>query len=126
MFGALAFVAMRQKHGQSAEPSPFGFAGCDELIDHDLGIVSEVAELGFPNDQGFGLGTAVAVFEPEYAFLGQQRVVDVKTSLCAAEVLKWNVGITSILIVQDRVTMEKRAAPHVLASQTYAVPFRQQ
>jgi hypothetical protein len=40
---------MRQHHHQTAHTAPFGFTGGNELIDHDLGTVGEIAELRFPD-----------------------------------------------------------------------------
>ena len=36
MFRSLPLIAVRQQQNQSAEASPFDFAGADELIDHNL------------------------------------------------------------------------------------------
>ena len=63
VLGALAFVAVRQQQGEAAEQAPFVFGGGDELIDDDLRAVGEVAELRFPEDEGFRVVAAVAVLE---------------------------------------------------------------
>ncbi len=68
MFRALAFVAVRQQHHQAARLAPFRFGAGDELIDHDLRAVGEVAELRFPEDQRQRVGHAVAEFETEHAY----------------------------------------------------------
>ena len=49
VLGALAFVAVRQQHDQTAHARPLGFAADDKLVDHDLRAVGEVAELRFPD-----------------------------------------------------------------------------
>ena len=46
---ALAFVAVRQEQREAAEPAPLRLARGDELVDHDLRAVGEVAELRFPD-----------------------------------------------------------------------------
>lgn len=48
---ALAFVAVRQEQRQARDPAPLGFASGDELVDHHLRAVGEVAELRFPDAQ---------------------------------------------------------------------------
>ncbi len=70
----LALVAVRQHHHQTRQTAPLGLAGADELVDHDLGAVHEVAELGFPDDELIGFGRRVAVFERQHGLLGQHRV----------------------------------------------------
>src|SRR5712691_332743 len=45
MLGTLSFIAMRQQQNQSAGLAPLGFGAGDELIDHDLRAIYEVAEL---------------------------------------------------------------------------------
>jgi hypothetical protein len=54
--------------------APLHFAGADELVDHHLGAVGEVAELGFPDGQGVRFGGRVAVFEGQHGLFGQHRV----------------------------------------------------
>jgi hypothetical protein len=49
---------VRQHHRETAQPPPLDFAGRDELVDHDLRTVGEVAELRFPDDQPFGSDVA--------------------------------------------------------------------
>ena len=56
MFRPLAFVAMRQEADETRHPQPFAFAGRNELIEHDLRAIGEIAELSFPNGQGIGFG----------------------------------------------------------------------
>ena len=48
VFRALTFKAVRQKANQTGHPQPFRFTRRDELVEHDLRTVGEVAELGFP------------------------------------------------------------------------------
>ena len=51
MLGSLAFVAVGEEHDEAAGLSPFRLRRRDELVDHDLRTVGEVAELGFPNHE---------------------------------------------------------------------------
>src|SRR5580698_4356445 len=69
VFRSLAFVAVREQHHDAGEQVPLGFAGGDELVDDGLGDVDEVAELGFPENERFGIVAAVAVFEAEDSWL---------------------------------------------------------
>ena len=62
----LAFVAVRQQHGEATVASPFGFAGGDELVNQHLRAVGKVAELRFPDGQPQRFGGGVAVFKAEY------------------------------------------------------------
>jgi hypothetical protein len=121
---ALAFVAVRQQQRQAAQAAPLGFAGGDELVDHHLGAVGEVAELAFPDVQRVRVGGGVAVLERHHRLLAEQRVDDgdvfraagrrVSTSCAAAG------SVVGLLVVQDRVAVEERAAAGVLADQAQA------
>src|SRR6202046_5645855 len=63
VLGTLTVVAMGKKHDDSGEQAPLGLAGCDELIDDALCAVDEVAKLGLPEDDRFGVVAGVAVLE---------------------------------------------------------------
>ncbi len=75
VFGTLAVVAVGQEHDDAGEQAPLGFAGGDELVDDALRAVDEVAELGLPEDESFGVVARVAVLEAESGGFGEQRVV---------------------------------------------------
>ena len=85
---ALAFVAVGQQQGEAAEQAPLVFAGGDELVDDDLRAVGEVAELRFPEDEGFGVVAAVAILEAQHAGLGEDRVVDAEARLIRIDVVE--------------------------------------
>ena len=72
VFRSLAFVAVGEKQHEAGEQVPLGFSGGDELIDDGLRDVHEVAELRLPEDESLGIVAAVAVFEAEYALLGER------------------------------------------------------
>src|SRR6218665_2204079 len=55
VLGALAFVAMGQHQRDAVDAAPLDFARGDELVDHHLRAIGEVAELGFPDHQGIGV-----------------------------------------------------------------------
>ncbi len=76
MLRALAFVAVGEKKDQSGGKTPLVFAGADELVDDDLRAVDEVAELGFPEHEAFGIVARKAVFEAEASGFRERRIVD--------------------------------------------------
>src|SRR3546814_18935992 len=72
---------MRQKQQEAVGTQPLGLAGGDELIDHDLRAVGDIAELGFPEHQRFGIGERIAVFETEHAIFGERRIEHLETAM---------------------------------------------
>src|SRR3546814_5601135 len=72
---------MRQQQHEAVGTQPLGLAGGDELIDHDLRAVGEIAELGFPKHQRFGIGERIAVFETEHAIFGERRIEHLETAM---------------------------------------------
>src|SRR3546814_9766476 len=81
VFRPLPFVPMRQQQHEAVGTQPLGLAGGDELIDHDLRAVGEIAELGFPKHQRFGIGERIAVFEIEPAIFGERRIEHLETAM---------------------------------------------
>ena len=67
MLRALAFIAMGQQHHQAVGPKPFGLTRRDELVNHGLRAVHEVAKLRLPKNKRFRLGTGIAIFETKHA-----------------------------------------------------------
>src|SRR5579872_6278812 len=78
VFGARAFVAVRQKKREARRLAPLREARRDELIDDDLRAVREIAELSFPQDQSVGRRCAIAVLEAEARVLGKRAIVDLE------------------------------------------------
>jgi hypothetical protein len=78
---------VRQQHHEAGHAQPFALARRDELIDHDLRAVHEIAELRFPQRQRFRIGQRIAVLEAEHRFFGEQRVDDFVMRLAGADVL---------------------------------------
>jgi hypothetical protein len=76
VLGSLPFVAVRQQADEAGHAQPLAFARGDELVEHHLGAVGEVAELRFPEHQRIRLGQRVAVFEAEHRLFREQRVDD--------------------------------------------------
>src|SRR5438477_1209624 len=121
----LAFVAVRQEHRERAQPSPLRLARGDELVDHHLRAVGEVAELRFPDDELEGLRGRVAVFEAEHGLFGEERIDDDEIALAVADVLQRDVDaripLLAVLVVQHRVAMRERAAAAVLSREAHGM-----
>ena len=123
---ALAFVAVRQQQHEAAEQAPLVFAGGDELIDDDLRAVGEVAELRFPQHQGFRVVAAVAVLEAEHAGFGEDRVVDAEARLVRGEVVQRNPALLVFDVDEDAVALVEGAALRVLAAEAHRRAGEQQ
>src|SRR5215831_9699868 len=70
VLGALAFVAVRQHQHHAADAAPLDLARGDELVDHHLRAIGEIAELRLPDHQLVRLRGRVAVLEAEHRLLG--------------------------------------------------------
>ena len=116
MFWALAFVAVGQEHDDAGEQIPLGFTGADELVDDGLGDVDEIAELGFPEDERFGIVAAVSVFEAEDSGFGERGVVDFATGLTGCNVFQRHVFVFVLDVDQHRVALIEGAAAGVLSA----------
>ena len=88
MLRTLPLIAMRQQQREPADAPPLDLAGGDELVDHDLRAIGEIAELRFPDHQLVGLRRRIAVFEPHDRRLRQHRIDDVEIGLAGADVLQ--------------------------------------
>jgi hypothetical protein len=63
---------VRKEQDEPRGLAPLGPARDDELVDHDLRAVDEVAELRLPEHEGVGGGDRVAVLERESGVLGER------------------------------------------------------
>ena len=117
MLGPVALVAVRQQQRQPRRLAPLRAAGDEELVDHDLGAVDEVAELGLPEHERVGRGDRVAVLEPERRVLRERRVVDLEGGVRLREVLDRRVRLARVRVVEDEVAVGERAALGVLAGE---------
>ena len=79
--------AVRQKQHQAAGLSPFRFGARDELIDHDLRAIDEIAELRLPHHQRERIGHAVSELEPQHGILAQRAIEDVEARLVPRDML---------------------------------------
>src|SRR6266581_4127843 len=123
MLGPLPFVAVRQHHHQAADAAPLDLPRSDELVDHHLSAVGEVAELRLPHHQLVGLRGRIAVLEAEHGLLGEHRVDDDEIALVGRDIAQRDVAarvpLFAVLVVQHRVTMEKGAAAAVLSGNAH-------
>jgi len=72
VLGALTLEAVREEQDQSAGLAPLVLGGHDELVDHDLCLVDEVAELRLPQHQRVLRHHGEAVFEAQRGELVQR------------------------------------------------------
>ena len=126
MFRPLAFVAVRQQAHEAGHAQPFAFTRADELVEHDLRAVGEIAELRFPQGQRVGFGQRVAVFEPKHRVFRQHGVDDFVLRLTFADVVERVVPFFGVLIDQGRMALAECAARTVLTGQAHRVAFGQQ
>ena len=117
MLGAVALVSVRQQERQARRLPPLGETGDDELVDHDLRAVDEVAELRLPQNECLGRGNRVAVLEAEARVLGQRRVVDLEGRRLVVEVLQRRVRLSGQHVVEHRVAVREGSALGVLAGE---------
>ena len=118
---ALAFVAVGEQHHEAAAAVPFRFARGDKLIDDDLGPVGEVAELGFPKDEGLRVVEGVSVFEAEHRGFAEEAVEDIEWRGREREVRQRAEGFAVVSIVVVRVAETERRAPAVLPAEADGV-----
>ena len=130
MLRPLAFVAMRQQHHQTADAAPFRLSRRNELVDHHLGAVGEIAKLRFPDNQIVGLGARITVLESEHRLLRQHRIDDDEITLVLGDVGQRDIGARvpalAILVMQNRMAVRKGTASAVLPRQADAVAIGDQ
>src|SRR6266850_5463104 len=114
MFRALAFVAMREEHDETRRQIPLVLARANKLVDDDLSAVGEITELRLPEDKGFGIVAAEAVFEPEATCFGKRRVVNLAEGLLLGEMRECEVVVLGLRINEHRVTLAEGAALGIL------------
>ena len=110
MLWALALEAVRQKHDKTRHAQPFAFTRTDELVEHDLRAVGEIAELRFPKRQRIWLRQRVAVLKPENRIFRQHGVDDFILRLACADVVERVVALFGFLVDQTRVALREGAA----------------
>ena len=121
MLGAGPLVAVGEEHHDPRVASPLRFRGAQELVDHHLGAVHEVAELGLPDDEPLRLRRAVAVLEPEDRLLREERIDDLDRRLVVGEMGEGLPGAAGLLVVHGGVAVGERPALAVLTRHPYRV-----
>ena len=126
MLRPLPFVAVRQQADEARHAQPLALARRDELVEHHLRAVGEIAELRLPQRQRVGLGERIAVFEAEHRLLGEHRVDDLVARLPVADMVERDVARLGLLVDQHRMALRERAALAVLAGQAHREAFVEQ
>mmetsp|Transcript_12259 Transcript_12259/g.16810 ORF Transcript_12259/g.16810 Transcript_12259/m.16810 type:complete len:727 (-) Transcript_12259:1120-3300(-) len=143
VLGALPHVAVRQQHGEAALAQPLVLACRDELVDHDLRAVHEVAELRLPQHQRVGVLQRVAHLEAQHAELRQDGVAHGELGLhvggggaalaqrqrrrgVLGQVVERHELVAGALVHDDGVAVREGASLHVLAAQPHVVALQQQ
>ena len=88
MLRPLPFVTVRQQHHEPARLPPLRFRRRNELVDHDLRAVGEIAELRLPHHQRQRIRHAVAELEPQHRVLAERAVIHVEARLVRRDVLQ--------------------------------------
>src|SRR6267142_94454 len=89
----LSLVSMRKQHYEAAQQSPFVLTRRDELVNHNLRAVCEIAELRLPERQDFGIVPTEAVFEAEHSGFGKHGVVDLEGRLILTKVVERQISL---------------------------------
>ena len=130
MLGALAFVTVRQHEDDAVEPPPLHFAACNELVDHHLRAVGEVAKLRLPNHQRTRRIGSVTIFKTQHRFFRKDGVDHGKGGLIRLDVLQRDVDAfvktLALLVVQHGVAVGECATATVLPRDADWKAFRQQ
>src|ERR1035437_3673659 len=126
VFGALPFVAVGEEHHQAAGLAPLLLAAGDELVDHDLRAVGEIAELRFPDDQRQRLGHRVAELEAQHGVLAERAIERVEAPLVGRDVLRGQVALAGFGIVERQMALAEGAAAGILAAEAHRGAFERQ
>ena len=100
MLRTLPLVTVRQQQGQLAEAPPLQVSAGDELVDHDLGAVGEIAELRFPDNQCLRAGCRVAILEGQHRQFGQHGIDERKPRPPFRDLLERDETIIGLLVMQ--------------------------
>src|SRR5262245_34615358 len=88
--------------------APLLLARGDELVDHGLPTVGEIAELGFPHDERIRSLHRIAVLEAHRRELAEQRVVHPKARLTGIEMGERRPLPTAHPVHEHRVALNER------------------
>src|SRR6476659_4189180 len=126
MLRPLPLITMRQQADETGHAQPFALARRDELVEHDLRTVGEVAELRLPQRQRVRLGGGIAVCEAEHGLFRQARIEHFESRLRFAEMIEWRVALLGVLVEQHRMPLRERTALTVLAGKPHRMAFLEQ
>ena len=126
VLGAVPLVAVRQEQRQPRRLLPLRAARDDELVDHDLRAVDEVAELRLPEDERVRGRDRVAVLEAERRVLRERGVVDLERGVRPGQVLDRGDGLAGERIVEHEVTVREGAPLGVLPREADRDPVLEQ
>ena len=126
MLRPVPLVPVREQERQARRLAPLRERRRDELVDHDLGPVCEVAVLRLPEDERLGRGGRVAVLETETRILGERRVEHLEGRVRFVEMLHRRERLSGVHVVEHEVALGKRAALRILAGQPHGDPVDEQ
>mmetsp|Transcript_85195 Transcript_85195/g.245935 ORF Transcript_85195/g.245935 Transcript_85195/m.245935 type:complete len:317 (+) Transcript_85195:862-1812(+) len=127
MLGALALIPVRQEQHEAGLLQPFVLPRGNELVDHHLRGVGEIAELRLPDDQRIWVLVSVAQLEAKHSILGQDGVPSNECFLWAqAQVVQETVSVVSLLVPDDAVSVREGPTLHILACDPHVVALEQQ
>ncbi len=97
----------------------FSSAEGDELVDHDLRAVGEIAELRLPDHQGVGPLQAVAVFEAQHRVFRQRAVERLEPCLPGVEPVQPDMLVAADPVDQAEMPVREGAAHDVLPAEPH-------
>ncbi len=123
MLRSLPLVSVRQQQNQPAGLPPLGFGAGNELVDHDLGAVCEIAELRLPHHQRQRIGDAVAELESQDRKLAERAVENIESGLVRRQMLQGHILAPGLGVVKTQVALAEGAAAGILAAQPHGRAF---
>src|SRR4051794_587125 len=114
MLRALPLVPMWQQQYKPTRLVPFALGGHDELIDHYLSAISEIAELSLPQHQRERIGNTVAEFKAHGGVLTKQAVHQLKPGLVRTEMLERDIARPGLIIGEFQVALSERPSRNIL------------
>ena len=119
VLGPVSLVTVRQQQREPRRLAPLRATRDEELVDHDLGAVDEVAELRFPENKRVGCGYRVAVLEADRGVFRKRRIVDLEGGAGPGEMLDRRIRLTGVRVVKHEVAVGERAALGILAREAH-------
>ena len=126
VLGALPLVAVGQQQHEATLPLPLELAGGDELVDHHLRAVGEVAELRLPHHQPARIAARHAVLEAQHARFAERTVDGLHPRLVLRQVIERHPRAAVGGVEDGGVAMAERAAHGVLSGKAHARAFDEQ